>query len=653
MNIQYLSTKNTVATIVLALLSLAMSLYIGTNCCRKVRNRRREMEDILNCPISLCAMRDPVTLLQSGHTFDRQSLCQWLLVNPTRCPLTHVDYREKLQYGDNVKIRQLIIVYLGDDAYQRYDDSRFREQYDAIVIEPTEASNSGESYTHRPLMSEGIRRILTCPISGGIMRDPVILYPSGKTFDRESLCTWLLRNETPRCPWTNQPLEKQMAYIENRDTRDILTLYLGVEAYQRFDDSMFKVQYASLWNVPTYREIAALLYGMNSKHIDWRAAQEMVAKEDEDAVIAGIKALLLFPDFRKERNLRKNESGALKEWERAEKLGLSALVDVGNPWAQWIKALLVDIIEKDYVLAKNLHKAAANQGHALSQYSLGAIYENDEDFEEAEDCYDRAAKQGHALAQYNLAMLLEPDFDRMLPNLERASSQGHPEALFYLGELHMDSDVIERDLEKARHYFERATSQGLVKARDKLVEIFATSGVVPHDNEVKRQVLEQAAEQGHVKAQYDVGVLYRDGNGVEQDYVKARNYFVLAANQGHAAALDSLGYLYNAGKGVEQNAKMARHYFELAAKQGCAEAQCNLVLFYSKGYGAEQDYEKAKQYLDLAANQGDVSEQLHLGHLFHGGLYGNMHAVNRTEDCDELPREHGPDIKDASCQNKL
>jgi|Transcript_3950 TPR repeat protein len=100
---------------------------------------------------------------------------------------------------------------------------------------------------------------------------------------------------------------------------------------------------------------------------------------------------------------------------------------------------------------------------------------------------------------------------------------------------------------------------------------------------------------------------------------------------------------------------MARHYFELAAKQGCAEAQCNLVLFYSKGYGAEQDYEKAKQYLDLAANQGDgtVSEQLHLGHIFHGGLYGNMHAVNRTEDCDELPREHGPDIKDASCQNKL
>jgi hypothetical protein len=41
--------------------------------------------------------------------------------------------------------------------------------------------------------------------------------------------------------------------------------------------------------------------------------------------------------------------------------------------------------------------------------------------------------QGMPWSQYNLAMLLEPDFDRMLPNLERASSQGHPEALYYLG----------------------------------------------------------------------------------------------------------------------------------------------------------------------------------------------------------------------------
>jgi hypothetical protein len=85
-------------------------------------------------------------------------------------------------------------------------------------------------------LSEDIRRILTCPISGDITEDPVILFPSGKMFNRESLCTWLLRNPMPRCPWTNQPLERHMTYIENREIRDIWISYLGEEAYVRCDD---------------------------------------------------------------------------------------------------------------------------------------------------------------------------------------------------------------------------------------------------------------------------------------------------------------------------------------------------------------------------------------------------------------------------------
>jgi hypothetical protein len=46
-------------------------------------------------------------------------------------------------------------------------------------------------------LSDDIRRSLTCPISGDIMQDPVILFLSGKTFNRDSLCTWLLRNPMP------------------------------------------------------------------------------------------------------------------------------------------------------------------------------------------------------------------------------------------------------------------------------------------------------------------------------------------------------------------------------------------------------------------------------------------------------------------------
>jgi hypothetical protein len=92
-----------------------------------------------------------------------------------------------------------------------------------------------------PQMTKRIEHQLTCPISHQFMSDPVILSPSGKTFDRRSLCTWLLRslrfNETHRCPWTSQPLGTNMTYLDDINTRDTLTHYLGEEAYQRYDDS--------------------------------------------------------------------------------------------------------------------------------------------------------------------------------------------------------------------------------------------------------------------------------------------------------------------------------------------------------------------------------------------------------------------------------
>jgi hypothetical protein len=40
------------------------------------------IKEVLTCPISCEIMHDPVTLVQSGHTYSHKSLCQWLLNNP-------------------------------------------------------------------------------------------------------------------------------------------------------------------------------------------------------------------------------------------------------------------------------------------------------------------------------------------------------------------------------------------------------------------------------------------------------------------------------------------------------------------------------------------------------------------------------------------
>jgi TPR repeat protein len=315
-------------------------------------------------------------------------------------------------------------------------------------------------------LSEDIRRILTCPISGDIMKDPVILFPYGKTFNRESLCTWLLRNPIPRCPWTNKPLEQHMTYVENRDTRETLIQHLGEEAYEKYDDSAFQFQYQALWNAPLYREITAFLYGMNLKQIDWVKAQEMATNENQnDAIFVGFKSLLLHPEIFPNSRLRKDEDCSRREWERAETLGLTVLADARNQWAQWIKGMHLDIVEQEYDAAKRLYNQASEKELPLAQCSRGILCEDAEDYEWAQYWYEQASLQGHALAQFNLAMLHDDDHEVMRPYLEQAAAQEHASSLYCLGTLYIDSDVVEHDLSRAQEYFQRAAAKGHIEAQ--------------------------------------------------------------------------------------------------------------------------------------------------------------------------------------------
>lgn len=101
-----------------------------------------EIENLIVCPITLELMRDPVMIVQSDQTCDRESLCRWLIGNPSQCPVTGKNYGEKLEYRDNLVARKLLMHFVGDEAYQRYDDSDFQRQYEAFWKEPDRKSGS-------------------------------------------------------------------------------------------------------------------------------------------------------------------------------------------------------------------------------------------------------------------------------------------------------------------------------------------------------------------------------------------------------------------------------------------------------------------------------------------------------------------------------
>jgi TPR repeat protein len=59
----------------------------------------------------------------------------------------------------------------------------------------------------------------------------------------------------------------------------------------------------------------------------------------------------------------------------------------------------------------------------------------------------------------------------MLGYLEQAAAQDHADALYYLGTLYFDSDVVQEDLSTAREYLQRAAAQGSEEARETLRDI--------------------------------------------------------------------------------------------------------------------------------------------------------------------------------------
>jgi len=106
-------------------------------------------------------------------------------------------------------------------------------------------------------------------------------------------------------------------------------------------------------------------------------------------------------------------------------------------------------------LAFKEFSAAAEEGHADSQFNLGLMYEHgigvDKDEKEAVVWYRKSAVQGFAFAQYNLAVLYENgrgaavDFVQANEWYRKASLQGDPLAIGNLGMLYLRGQGVKEN----------------------------------------------------------------------------------------------------------------------------------------------------------------------------------------------------------------
>jgi hypothetical protein len=159
-------------------------------------------------------------------------------------------------------------------------------------------------------------------------------------------------------------------------------------------------------------------------------------------------------------------------------------------------------------------------------YQLARALQKDGGIEaltEAMRLYRFAADQGHLVAQYNLG------------------------AFFY----ETGRGGLPKSDEDAVRLYRLAANRGLALAQYRLGFFYeAGRGGLPKDDKEAARLYTLAADQGIGVAQIHLGLLYMDGRGgLSKDAQEATRLFKLAIDQGDADAQNSLGVAYAMGRG--------------------------------------------------------------------------------------------------------
>jgi TPR repeat protein len=340
---------------------------------------------LLLCPISCDVMEDPVILLPAGMTYDRKQICKSLLHHPNLDPSSGVRYDGKLQYCDNVAVRQLLMETYGDKAYRKYDDSGFQPRYE----EAWNTGNFGGRVTARNNSVEAYERVY--PLLWGT-RLSQINYKAAlelvEMFPEEAVMVVLkamfLEPEVTR--WTVESCVKDLGLARSAWDRA-----LGLGLREQAITGNAWAQWAEGWR-QFHREK------------NYVAAVEWIRKAADQGFAAAQCSLGGL--YREGSGVAKSHTLAYEWMRKAAMQGFAlAQCNLGVYTTQGLG------VAKNYTLAVEWHRKATEQGLADSQLHLGLLYDKGNGVEQsytvAVDWYRKAADQGHSIAQYNLGVSYE------------------------------------------------------------------------------------------------------------------------------------------------------------------------------------------------------------------------------------------------------
>lgn len=256
----------------------------------------------------------------------------------------------------------------------------------------------------------------------------------------------------------------------------------------------------------------------------------------------------------------------------------------------------------------------------LAAGGLGFYYfsSSQNPFERAEAMYVRGeyvsafkvyrilAREGDPRAQFTVARFYEEGLGRNISDPRQAvawyteaAEAGYRPAMFALGLMYYEGDLIDEDLVRSELWWGRAADRNDHRAWERLVRLYPiTPGAATLDKKLWYMDenifrLRGLAAGGEAFALVLLGNFHVLGRGVDENPGEAVRLFREAAEAGNAAGRYSLGRMYLAGLPGLDNRDEGAALILAAANQGHRAAQLFMAELYLAGRGMPESREEA------------------------------------------------------------
>jgi TPR repeat protein len=348
--------------------------------------------------------------------------------------------------------------------------------------------------------------------------------------------------------------------------------------------------------------------GQKSKVL-WNARKHVLNSQNVSMQLSWARDVLTWVKIAAESRVRLNElDGGDRQLPRVEdEMNKDALnivtylADQEHPEALYVLGKILEFgkfgnrVKKREAYAK--YNRASALGHARSEYRIGMMYEQSNDFEKAHQHYEIAVEREDPAAHYRLGMI----YLLGQHNLEQNQMHG-------LTLVQKAADTADEDAPQGPYVY------GMLIARG-LPDIDVPEFLLPPNDGSAKMYIEKAAYLGFAKAQLKMGQAYELCQlGCDFNPIHSLHYYRLAAEQGTPEAELGISRWFLVGYegDFEKNEELTFTYAQRAAHAKLATAEFAMGYYYEIGIYVEKDIKLARQWYEKAAEQGnkDATDRL-------------------------------------------